>query len=197
MQPSAISADLLAKCWSSSSPTPPHAVAVENGEVLFDFSTAKYSVSGEGKCILHLWSEERNAVRRVLDAELKGRTLRLNVLRFGQAQPKLLEICADRDRRTGTLKRLLRTQYQRVLERVLLREFRGFKLEHLSSRPDLEHSFSPVYTRAVLRQDNPRLPCSASMQRKPSPPSTRRSPSAFSGWTISASSLPDARTSQG
>ncbi len=151
MQPSAISADLLAKMLEEFLASQPQAVAVEDGEVLFDFGTAKYSVSGEGKCILHLWSEERNTVRRVLDAEIKGRILRLTVVRFGQAQPKLLEICADGDRRTGTLKRSLRLQYQRVLERVLLRDYRGSKVEHLSGSPDLEHSFSPVYTRAVLR----------------------------------------------
>jgi len=149
MQPSAISADLLTTMLEQFLTSQPLAVA--DGEVLFDFGTAKYSVSGEGKCILHLWSEDRNTVRRVLNAEVKGRTLRLTVVRFGQAQPKLLEICADRDRRTGTLKRSLRMQYQRVLERVLLREYRGFKVEHLSGSPDLEHSFSPVYTRAVLR----------------------------------------------
>ena len=151
MQPSAISADLLAKMLEQFLASAPDAVAVEDGEVLFDFSTAKYSVSGEGKCILHLWSEQRNTVRRVLDAQVKDRTVRLNVMRFGQAQPKLLEICADRDRRTGTFKRLLRAQYQRVLQRVLLRDYRGFKVEHLSGSPDLEHSLSPVYTRAVLR----------------------------------------------
>src|SRR5208337_3870905 len=151
MQPSAISADLLAKMLEQFLASAPEAVAIEEGEVLFDFGTAKYSVSGEGKCILHLWSEDRNTVRRVLNAEVKGRTLRLNVVRFGQAQPKLLEICPDGDRRTGTLKRLLRAQYQRVLERFLQREYRGFKVEHLSGSPDLEHSFSPVYTRAVLR----------------------------------------------
>ena len=129
----------------------PQAVAIEDGEVLFDFGTAKYSVSGEGKCILHLWSEDRNTVRRVLDAKVKGRILCLSVLRFGQAQPQLMEVCAYRDCRTGTQKRLLRSQYQRVLQRVLLREYRGCKVEHLSISPDLEHSFSPVYTRAVLR----------------------------------------------
>src|SRR5208283_2949314 len=107
MQPSAISPEFLAKMLERFLADAPQAVAVEDGEVLFDFGTAKYSVSGEGKCILHLWSEERNTVRRVLDAQLKNRTLRLNVVRFGQAQPKLLEICADSDRRTGTLKRLL------------------------------------------------------------------------------------------
>ena len=151
MQPSAIAPDLLAKMLEQFLAGTPQAIAVEDGEVLFDFDTAKYSVSGESKCILHLWSEERNTVRRVLNAEVKGRILRLSVLRFGQARPRVLEICADRDRRTGTLKRMLRTQYQRLLERVLLREYRGFKVEHLSGSPDLEHSFSPVYTRAVLR----------------------------------------------
>ncbi len=151
MQVSTISAALLTRMMEQFLASAPDALAVEDGEVLFDFGTAKYSVSGEGKCILHLWSEDRNTVRRVLNAEMKGRTLRLNVMRFGQAQSKLLEICADRDRRTGALKRSLRAQYQRVLQRVLLREYRGFKVEHLSGSPDLEHSFSRVYTRAVLR----------------------------------------------
>ena len=129
----------------------PQAVAIEDGELLFEFATAKYSVSGEGKCVLHLWSEERNAVRRVLDAQVKGNTLRLSVLRFGQAQPRVLEICADSDRRKGAAKHAARIQYQRLLERVLQREYPGLTVDHLSSSPDLEHSFSPVFTRAVLR----------------------------------------------
>jgi hypothetical protein len=147
----AISPDYLARLLEQFLADSPHPVGIEDGELMFDFDTAKYSVSGEGKCILHLWSEERNVVRRVLDAELKGGVLRLKVLRFGQAQPRKLEICADPDRRTATAKRLFRVQYQRVLERVLLREHPGFKVKHLSGSPDLEHSFSPVYTRAVLR----------------------------------------------
>ena len=130
----------------------PHAVALENGELLFDFSTARYSVSGEGKCVLHLWSDERNAVRRVLDAELKPRLLRLSVLRFGQSQPTILEICADRDQRSATALRAIRARYKQIFERVLLREFPGYKLDSVSNRADLEHSCSPVYTRGLLRQ---------------------------------------------
>ncbi len=129
----------------------PRAVAVENGEVLFDFGAARYSVSGEDKCVLHLWSEERNVVRRVVDAQMKGRTLRLQVLRFGQSRPQLMEICADNDRRTGAAKRTARACYEGLLDRVLRREYPGFKLEQLSSSPDLEHSLSPVYTRGLLR----------------------------------------------
>ena len=151
MQTCAISTMSLASMLEQFLADAPQAVAMEDGELLFEFATAKYSVSGEGKCILHLWSEERNAVRRVLDAELKGHTLRLSVTRFGQAQPQALEICANPDRRKGAAKHAARAQYQRLLERVLLREFAGMKVEHLSSSPDLEHSFSPLYTRAVLR----------------------------------------------
>jgi hypothetical protein len=129
----------------------PEAVVTEDGQILFDFNTAKYSVSGEGKCVLHLWSEERNVVRRVLDAEIQNHTLRLQVLRFGQSQPNLLDILADRDAGTPGSRRRSRILYQKLLERVLRREYPGFKLDRLSSSPDLEHSFSPVYTRALLR----------------------------------------------
>jgi len=41
------------------------AVVMEDGGITFDLATAKYSISGEhGKCLLHLWSAERNVVRR-------------------------------------------------------------------------------------------------------------------------------------
>lgn len=148
---SAISAESLAHLLEQFLASAPYAVAVEDGSVLFDFSSARYSVSGEGKCVLHIWSEERNAVRRVVDVEERDGSLRLQVLRFGQSQPNLLEICADRDHRTGAAKRAARARYQALLERVLRREYPGFKLDHVSGSPDLEHSFSPVYTRAVLR----------------------------------------------
>ncbi len=151
MQTRAISTTVLAKLLEQFLADAPQAVAVEEGELLFEFATAKYSVSGEGKCVLHLWSEERNAVRRVLDAEVKGSTLRLHVTRFGHPQPSVLEICANPDRRKGSAQHAARTQYLCLLQRVLLREYPGMKVEHLSSSPDLEHSFSPVYTRAVVR----------------------------------------------
>ena len=63
MQNSAITTKYLAKVLEQFLADSPQAVAMEDGELLFEFATARYSVSGEGKCILHLWSEERNAVR--------------------------------------------------------------------------------------------------------------------------------------
>jgi len=97
-----------------------HAVVVEDGDVTFDLAQAKYSVSGElNKCLLHIWSAERNVVRRILDVEMKNDVLRLQVQRLGQTRPTKLEICRNRDWRTPTAKKVARLGYQRLLQRVL------------------------------------------------------------------------------
>jgi hypothetical protein len=81
------------------------AVVVEDGAIAFDLAESKYSVSGEyNKCRLHLWSSERNFVRRALDAEVKGTTLRLQVQRMGQNRPTRLDFCRDRDQRSRILR---------------------------------------------------------------------------------------------
>ncbi len=129
------------------------AVVLENGELLFDFATARFSLStGQGKCVLHLWSPERNTVRRVVDAERKSGVLQLAVMRFGQARPSRMEICHGRDRRTPTAKKAARAAYQGLLRRVLERHFPGFSVDRLSSAMDLERSFGPIYARGVLRK---------------------------------------------
>src|SRR5437660_12099638 len=126
----------------------PRASVLEEGEVLFDFESAKYSISGEnGKCLLHLWSPERNAVRRVVDIEQKNRQLRLAVQRFGKGKPSWLEVVADGDRRAPAAQKKARLQYQRLLNRLLQRSFPEWNVAELASTADLERSFSPVYAR--------------------------------------------------
>ena len=129
------------------------ALILEDGAVVFDLSQSKYSISGEhNKCLLHVWSAERNVVRRVLEAEVKNERLLLAVKRLGQSKPTKLEICRERDRRTPTAKRAARLAYQRVLQRVLARNFFTCKAAPLSSSMDLEHSFGPIYARGLLRK---------------------------------------------
>ena len=129
------------------------AVVVEDGAVCFELARAHYSVSAErGKCVLHLWSDERNAVRRVVEAEEKTGVLRLAVLRFGQSQPSRLEICRDRDRRTATAKQRIRAASQQRLRRALARRFPELVLAQITSAVDLGRSFGPVYSRGVLRR---------------------------------------------
>lgn len=129
------------------------AVVLEDGAVTFDLERAKYSISGEhNKCLLHLWSAERNAVRRVLDVEVKHGTLRLAVQRLGQARPTKLEIFRERDRRSPSAKRASRASYEQKLRRTLERHFPGFGIARLTSRVDLEKSFGPIYARGVIRR---------------------------------------------
>lgn len=129
------------------------AVVLENGAVAFDLAQSKYSISGEyNRCLLHFWSAERNAVRRVLDAEVKNGTLRLAVQRLGPARPSKLEICRERDRRTPTARRVARAAYEQKLRKTLERHFPEFKITRLTGGADLEKSFGPVYARGVVRR---------------------------------------------
>ena len=124
---------------------------MEDGAVAFDLAQSKYSISGErNKCVLHLWSSERNVVRRVLEAEVKNEVLRLEVQRLGQARPSKLEICRERDRRTPTAKRASRLTYSRTFQRMLEKKFRGYTVAKLTTAMDLQRSFGPIYTRGLF-----------------------------------------------
>jgi hypothetical protein len=137
----------------------PQAVVAEDGKVLFDMRSAKYTLATEhGRCTLHLWSEEKNLVRRVSAAIERGtardRMLKLTVQRFGQTRPGLLEILADRDRRTPSTREATRVRYLKVLERVMLRgggeAWGEWKAEGFRTAMDLEKSFGPAYARGSL-----------------------------------------------
>src|SRR5580704_8075471 len=127
------------------------AVVVEDSAIAFDLAESKYSISGEHhKCLLHLWSHERNVVRRVLDAEVKSTTLRLQVQRMGQNRPTRLDFCRDRDRRSPASRRSARVAYEPRLRRVLERNFPCWTVVRLTTSTDLERSFGPAYLRGWL-----------------------------------------------
>ncbi len=140
-------ADLLERFFAEH----PHAVLLEDGRVLFDMAAAHYSISSEhGRCVLHLWSEERNMVRTVVGLESRKETLRIRVRRLGVQRPQSLEVVKDRDQRTPATRTLSRSRYLRLLERLLTRHFNEYKVESLRSAMDLEHSFGPAYARGLL-----------------------------------------------
>lgn len=130
-----------------------HGVVVEEGEIIFDLDSAQFSISTQrGRCLLHMWSVERNIVREVLDSECKNSTLKLAVRKFAQSRPHQLQICRERDQRTAAARKTARSQYARALERALQREFSGWNSGKLSTSMNLERSFSPVYARGLLRK---------------------------------------------
>ncbi|MBB6147095.1 hypothetical protein HNQ77_005080 [Silvibacterium bohemicum] len=131
----------------------PQAAVLEDGRVIFDMASARYSLSSEnGRCLLHLWSEERNMVRTVCGVRERKDSLRIESRRFGQSRPQFFEIVPTRDHRSPSTRDLARTRYQHLLERVLTRAFPGWSVDNLRTATDLEHSFGPAYTRGVLRR---------------------------------------------
>ncbi len=129
----------------------PAAALLEDGRVLFDMRSARYSVTEQhGRCLLQLWSEERNLIRTVVEVQQRAACLRLMTRRMGAAKPQALELVPTSDRRTPTAREAARRNYQRLLERVLTRAFIGAKVDGLRSAMDLEHSFGPAYVRGHL-----------------------------------------------
>ena len=111
-----------------------NAIVLEDGRQIFDLRSARYSVSGEhGKALLHFWSQERNLVRRVLECERRGGTLRLAAQRFGQTKPGKLEIVLAGDARSPAARKSARTAYDALLQQVLEREYPNATVEPRAS----------------------------------------------------------------
>jgi hypothetical protein len=129
----------------------PRAALLEDGRVIFEMAAAQYSISTEhGRCLLHVWSEERNMVRTIIGLEARKETLRIRVRRLGTHRPQSIEVVKDRDLRTPATRALSRSRYLHLLERLVSRHFHEYKLESLRSAMDLEHSFGPAYARGLL-----------------------------------------------
>jgi len=129
----------------------PTAAVLEDGRILFDMRTARYSVTeSHGRCLLQFWSEERNLMRTVVGVEPRTRSLRIMTRRMGTPKPQALELVSSGDRRTPSTRDNARRTYLRLLERVLARNFIGSKVDGMRSAMDLEHSFGPAYVRGHL-----------------------------------------------
>ena len=149
--PAATSATELARTLEEFFAEYPLAVVLEDGHSLFDMAAAHFSISTQqDRCLLHMWSDERNLVRTVCGLRVRKDSLRVEARRFGQSQPQVLELVANRDRRTPSSREAARAKYMRTLDRALTRAFPEWKLDSLRAAADLENSFGPAYARGVL-----------------------------------------------
>jgi hypothetical protein len=123
----------------------------EGDTLLAELSPMQFEVRDEPRgTFLHLWSEERNLVRRVLAvAEQSAEHLELDVSRFGRAQPARLTFSLPTAMRTP--QRLSRERFRLQLRRLLEQHFPDEDVLALTSAPDLEHSLSGSYVRGVMR----------------------------------------------
>lgn len=104
---------------------------------------------------IQCWSETKNLVRRVrgVHGERRGR-LELDIERFGTLSGTLtlLDLAdpsnRDADRRGARLK------YRERFRNSLQRQFPGYRIAELSTEQDLQHTLSPSFPRALVRQGN-------------------------------------------
>ncbi len=149
-----ISPDKLARQLQMFLDDHPAAVLLEGGRILFDLRLARTTVAAEhGHCVLHVWSEERNLIRNVVDITVRKTGLRLHVLRMGQTKPQTMEL-QPQQRRLPSQRENTRTRFIPLLERLLPRYFPDYKVEALRTAMDLERSFGPAYARGMLVRGN-------------------------------------------
>jgi hypothetical protein len=125
-------------------------VLVEGGRILFDLRFAKSTVATEhGRCMLHVWSEDRDLIRQVIQVTVRKTGLRLHVMRMGQTKPQTLELMPQQ-RRLPNRKETTRTKFIPLLERLLPQYFPQERVEGLRTAMDLERSFGPAYARGLM-----------------------------------------------
>lgn len=130
----------------------PRSQISEEGEPVFNLATARFDLEETpGKLLLHLWSAERNWVRRVVGIEEESADcLRLQVERFGRRPGSLLvtEAGAEWAVERGPARR----RYCQRLRRLLEKKFPSARVERVSTAADLSRSFSSLCTRARMRE---------------------------------------------
>jgi hypothetical protein len=106
-----------------------------------------------GRIVLQAWDRERNLVRKIIGLKEQRRDrLSLLIERFPKAQAELqvADLAAPHGRELG--RTTSRRAFGERFHLMLSREFPDWRIEEVSSEPNLEQSLSPSYTRAFLRQ---------------------------------------------
>jgi hypothetical protein len=102
---------------------------------------------------LQAWDEHRNLARRVTGIEQQTRgKLVLGIERFGKRTGMLSLIDLRGAKNQNMTLRSGRLEFRELFRRFLRRQFPTSKIAELTTEADLEHSLSPAYPRAFLRQ---------------------------------------------
>ena len=129
---------------------------LEPGEATIELRNGCYSVEHRhGRLLVEAWDDERNLARRVVGLERAspGR-MDLRIERFGKRRGTITLLDQARPVSVPATLQAGRRLFREQFRQFLRRQYPGWKLESLSTEPDLERTLSPVYPRASLRQAN-------------------------------------------
>jgi hypothetical protein len=127
---------------------------LEPGEELLALSSGNFALETRGDSLtIEAWNGQRNLVRRVTGIEQESRgKLVLRIERFGKRAGTLALVDLRRPAGQDATLRSGRLEFREQFRRFLRRQFPLYKVAELTTEPDLEHSLSPAYPRALLRQ---------------------------------------------
>jgi len=127
---------------------------LEPGEEPILLEPGQYVVDRrEERLRIEAWDKTRNLTRRIVGVvqESTGK-LELRVEKFAKQTGQLTLVDLARPGRQSLERRGARTVFREQFRRFLRRQFPAWKIAELSTEPDLTHSLSPSYPRALVKQ---------------------------------------------
>ena len=129
-------------------------VVIEPGEDPIAIGADNFVVSGPStRPVIECWSTARNLTRRIagIHAERRGK-LELVTEHFGGRRGRLLLLDAAHPANSFAGRRSDRLKYREQFRDSLHRQYPDWRIVELTTEPDLEHSLTPAYPRALLRK---------------------------------------------
>ena len=127
---------------------------MEPGEDAIAVGADNFRLERNGaRVTFEVWSETHNLVRRVraIHSERRGR-LELDVEHFGGRIGRLTLVDLAHPASRDASRQGARLKYRERFRRSLSRQFPDWRIVELSTAPDLHHTLSPSYPRALLRK---------------------------------------------
>lgn len=125
--------------------------AIEPGEDPILLTPGHFAFTGAAR--LECWNDRRNLARRIrsVHAERRGK-LELVTEHFGGRTGRMLLVDLAHPSNTSVSLQGNRLKYREQFRLSLARQYPDWRIAEISTAPDLEHSLSPAYPRALLRK---------------------------------------------
>ncbi|MGB9606751.1 MAG: hypothetical protein ACPL88_12820, partial [Bryobacteraceae bacterium] len=126
----------------------------EPGEPPIELERENYLLENRaGKLVLQAWNQERTLVRRIAAiGRCRSGRLELEIERFAGRPGRMVLVDLARGQRAAVEHQAARLVLRERLRLALARQYPNWRIAEISAETDLEHSLSPVYPRALLRQ---------------------------------------------
>lgn len=129
-------------------------VALEPGDDPIPLDPGRFAISGTAaRPMLECWNDSRTLARRIsaIQASRKGK-LELITERFGGRKGTLFLLDLAHPTSSSATRSGDRLKFREQFRLALRRQYPDWRIAEISTAPDLEHSLSPAYPRALLRK---------------------------------------------